>query len=379
MKNYTTAFLIIAIVMLFTGCAEKDDNINPELATSATPTATDSGETQPLDFNETQPSAHSETHSFGSADVPEVWEEMNASFVGGDSSQYSNATLMMKYLSNGCAVFEFRFMQDSESQDFAPDIIIPGILRIDDDGIGVYETIPEAENQFSIEFVLSEDRQTVDVTHNGVLEISPDGRYDFVEAYVEISDASANAILGHLPTAATSLNSNLGAYTLNYPDELISDWFYPVEAVFDDSGVTLAKFLIAKDISAVFRADDDIKPVMIFGSAQPMMDAYVMEKVNLSPVEGAEDDEPEYVPRMLVNVTLDSGANLKPGMSDVLKAVIPGDLPYTLTAESLDEAVATVDENGMVTAVGEGGTGIQCIVVCEDGVAQIGIYIYVTN
>lgn len=39
-----------------------------------------------------------------------------------------------------------------------------------------------------------------------------------------------------------------------------------MEATFDDTGVVLAKFLIAKDLSAVYRVDDDIDPFLIFGS-----------------------------------------------------------------------------------------------------------------
>lgn len=379
MKKYIASFLIIALVLLFTGCNEKVDNTEP---TSTTPAAADSGGTQTpnSDSNENE----NKTHTFGSADVPEVWETIYGAFARDDSSQYNNAVLMMKYLSNGCVMFEFRLMEGSESEDFAFDTIVPGILIVDDNGIGFYETIPDAENLFSINFVLSEDGKTVDVTHDGELLISPDGRYNFTEAYVEVSESSAGAILEHLPTAATSLNSNLGAYTINYPDSLISDWFYSVEAVFDDSGATLAKFLIAKDLSAVFRADDDIEPVLIFGSAQPMMDAYIMimEKVDFSSAEDSGEDEhesPEYESRTLVAVTLDNGVYLMPGMSGLLKAVIPGDLPYILTAESLDETVATVDETGMVRAVGEGETAIQCTIMCEDGTAQIGIYIYVTD
>ncbi|NLV85254.1 MAG: hypothetical protein GXY60_11870 [Spirochaetales bacterium] len=374
MKNFTAILLIMAFVVFFTGCTAKVDKTEPEPPTATTPAATDSGETQ------------TPARSFGSADVPEEWETMNATFARDDSSQYNDTVLMLKYLSNGCAMFEFRLMGYSESDDSAFDMIVPGVLIIDDDGAGFYETIPDAVNPFSIQFILSEDGQTVDVTHDGDLLISPDGRYSFVEAYVEVSDSSAGAILEHLPTAATSLNSNLGAYTVNYPDALISNWFYAVEAVFNDSGATLAKFLIAKDLSAVFRVDDDIEPVMIFGSAQPMMDAYIMEKVELSPVEGSavgegvdEYDGPEYEPQMLVDVTLDNGASMTPGSSGLLTAVIPGDLPYTLTAESLDKTIATVDQNGKVTAVGVGETTIQCTIVCEDGVAQVSVFMNVTD
>ena len=362
MKKMMISVLAL-VVLLLAGCAKSDTPTTPE-STSAPSTSVE---------NDT-------------AALPPAWEAMNATFTREDSSQYNNATLMMKYLSNSCALFEFRLMEGSEAEDSAVDTILSGVLIIGEDGAGVYETIPDAENPFSVQFTLSEDGQTVDITHDGALTISPDGRYGFVDNQIEVSDTSVGEILGFLPTAATSLNSNLGTYTINYPDALISDWFYSVEAVFDDSGAVLAKFLIAKDLSAVFRVDDDIEPVMIYGTAQPMMDATIMEAVDASSTEGTEnsgdaapEDDPQYEPRPLVSVTLSGGAYLTPGATSQLAAVIPADLPYTLTAKTLDEAVAVVDESGKITAVGVGETQIQCTVACEDGTANINVFICVTD
>lgn len=364
MKKHIMPLFAMLIVMFFFGCNRENISATPEPETSE-PTSSDTP-----DF----------------ADVSEEWESMNAAFARKGSGQYNNATLMMKYLYNGCALFEFRLMEGSESEDMAFDTIISGVLIIDENGENVYETIPDAENSFSINFALSEDGQTVDVTHNGALEISPDGRYVFIENHIEVSDASSGEILSFLPTVATSLNKNLGAYTVNYPNALVSDWFYTVEAVFDDSGAVLAKFLIAKDLSAVFRADDDIEPVMIFGSAQPMMDAYVMDEPDSSSAEetgedidGSKQDGSDYEPRQLVYVTIDNGTYMMPKTSGRLIAILPADLPYTLSAKSFDETVAVVDENGAVTAVGEGETEIECVVTCEDGVSKINVPICVTG
>lgn len=372
MKKYISLLLVILIAMLFAGCTGEKE---PTISESMTP------EASTIDvLKEPTTSVISSV-----AQVSEQWEGMNATFAREDSSQYNNATLMMKYLDNDCILFEFRLMEGSESEDLVMDTIISGVLIIDDNGTGIYETIPDAENPFSIQFTLLEDEQTVVITHEGNLTVSPDGRYCFVEDYIEVSETSAGEILAFLPTAATSLNSNIGAYTINYPDAYIFDWFYSVEAVFNDSGAVLAKFLIAKDLSAVFRVDDDIEPVMIFGSAQSMMDAYVMEVMDIPSVEGYEEDltgsqdDSYYEPRQLIYVTLDSGAYMMPGTSGQLLAIIPADLPYTLTAKSLDTTVVVVDENQTVTAVGEGETEIKCIVTCEDGTAEISVPICVTN
>ncbi len=346
---------LISIALILGGCTPKNEDSKPENQEIETPVNSIS---------------------------LEKWETMNATFTRENSSQYDNSTLMIKYLSNSCALFEFRLMQGSESEDLAVDTIVSGVMIIDDNGKGTYETIEDAENQYTLEFDLSQDGQTVDVKHDGALEISPDGKYLYVDDHVELSDVSVGEIIEFLPTVATSLNGNIGQYTINYPDSLISDWFYTVEAVLDDSKKVLAKFFIAKDLSAVFRADDDIEPVMIFGSAQPMMDYFITENpdnISEEELDSDIDGNAESSSQKLVNVMIADGSIMTPKTTSELIAIIPADLPYTLTAQSLDNEVALVDENNVVTAVAEGETEIQCEVRCEDGVSKINIPIYVTS
>ncbi|MDR0918018.1 MAG: hypothetical protein LBM93_02015 [Oscillospiraceae bacterium] len=281
-------------------------------------------------------------------------------------------------------LFELKLMQGSEEEDDSYNTIVAGIMTLNEDGSATYETADNAENPQTINLTLkqTEEGLSADITSDGDFTISPDGHYDFIEGVIEVSEASAVALLEHLPTAATSLNSNNGEYTINYPDELISEWFYSAEAVFNDTGDTLAKFLIAKNLSAVFRVDDDIEPIMIYGSAQPMMDAYVMDLQEDNYVEEDETDAvggPTYVPRMLVQLSLPKGANMQTGTSDTLEVLLPYNLPYTLTAESEDDSIVTVDENNNVTAVAAGETFVNCTITCEDGVAIIGLMVYVTD
>jgi hypothetical protein len=312
-----------------------------------------------------------------------IWEEVHGSFVREDSGQYNNAVLSMMYLSNGCVMFEFKLMEGNEAEHMAYDTFIPGVLLADKNGRGFYETIPDAVNPFTIDFKLSEDGQKVTVTHTGDLVISPDGEYIFIESGLEVSPSSANAIIEHLPTAATSLNSNLGAYTVNYPDSLIADWFYLVEATFDDTGAVLAKFLIAKDLSAVFRADDDIEPILIFGSAQPMMDAeiYVFTEYE----EIGEPDENEEIAETLldlfpvVSVETENGVSMAVGASEKLIAFLPWELSYTITAKSSNDNIVAVNTNGVITAVAEGEAVISGIIEIEDGAKEFTIEISVTN
>ena len=316
----------------------------------------------------------------------EVWEELNGSFVRDNSGgRHANvAALAMKYLSNGCVMFEFRLLDsDSAADDFSHDVLIPGVLIVDENGAGTYETTPDALIPFAIDFKLSKDGQQVTVTHTGDLVVSPDGEYMLWNIGVDVSSSSANAIIGHLPTAATSLNSNIGAYTVNYPESLVAGWFYVVEATFDDTGAVLAKFLIAKDLSAVWRADDDIEPALIFGSAQPMMDGEVFLWADDDIYSDSEEGEITYdiyfSPSPVVSAVIDSGISMAANTSGKLSAILPWELPYTITAKSSAGNVAEVDINGIVRALAEGEATIEGVILVEDGEKAFSIDIFVTN
>jgi hypothetical protein len=195
---------------------------------------------------------------------PQAWEGICGSFVREGSDQYNNASLQMKSLSNGCVLFEFDLMEGSESKE-TQTLLLPFILIVDEDGVGHYESDPDIENPLYIDFYLSEDGQHVSVTHSGEAWISPDGMYEFVDEGLEVSVFAGVEVLNNLPTAATSLNSNTGEYTIDYSEDLVDNLYYQVEANFTNNGAVLAKFLIATDLSAIYRVDDDIDPIQIFG------------------------------------------------------------------------------------------------------------------
>lgn len=316
----------------------------------------------------------------GKEPVPSVqlppWETVSGSYVREDSNQYNNGVLMLKYLSNDCAMFELRLMEGDEAGDVADNLVLPAVLIVEDDGVGRYESLPEAEYPFTVEITLSADGQQATVSHTGQLEISPDGVYLFVDAGLEVSEISAIVILEHLPTAATSLNQNIGVYAIAYPEELIADWFYPVQATLVDTDAVLAKFLIAKDLSAVYRIDDDIDPVLIFGSAQPLLD---MEVMLLLDEQGEGEDLAEAVgePVPLVNVILANGILLNVGQEDFLIVEMPWELPYSLQVASSDTAVLAVGENGLVRAVAEGEATISGVLSLDDATRDFSLKVTV--
>lgn len=343
-KSLALAALLLAVALCFglAGCKAKDD----------------SGETQ--QGNTTQA----------------AWESISGSYVREDSSQYNNAVLQMKYLSNDCVMFEFRLMEGSEAEDMADNLVLPFVMIVGDDGVGRYETLPESEKPFSLEFALAKDGKSVTVKHQGELPMSPDGVYTFTDGGLEVSEISAIAILEHLPTVATSLNHNNGAYTVQYPDALVSDWFYPVQAVFEDSGEVLAKFLIAKDLSAVYRVDDGIDPVLIFGSAQPMLNAETMPFRDEMP-EGEEIAEWANEPMPIVGAEIADGVYLAPGQESRLTVTMPWELPYTLIAESSDPSVAEVNEKGVIKGVSAGEATISGTIEVDDGKKKFSIKVLV--
>ncbi len=196
----------------------------------------------------------------------EVWKSMSGSYAWQESSQFSNATLKLKYLDNDCLAFELGLMEGSESGDDAKELVVAGVMAVDENGVGRYEGDSDAKKALAIDFTISESGQQVIVSHTGKISISPDGAYEFYDAGFEVTEELATSILEFLPTPATSLNRNVGDYTVNFSDELDDDGFYPVEVTFDDTGEVLAKFLIAEDAGQIFRVDDDIEPVLIFGS-----------------------------------------------------------------------------------------------------------------
>lgn len=313
-----------------------------------------------------------------------AWKTVCGNYAWDESSQYTNSLLSMMWLDDGCVLFEFELMEGSEAEDSATLLTVSGVLNVQEDGSGLYETASEdGESHLTIGFDLSEDGQFVTVSHEGALPISPDGNYVFTDSGMEVSDYSATELVRYLPTAATSLNANLGAYTLNYPDSLVSGWFYPTDATFDDGGAYLARFIVAKDLSAVFRVDDDIEPVLIYGSAQPMMDAEIWPELDEEePDEGSEDEavgELSYDPYPVVSVGADNGTFLMAGETTTLSVELPWDLPFTLEASSADPSIADVDENGVITAVSSGETSITGTLTIEDGVKQFEIIINVLD
>lgn len=131
---------------------------------------------------------------------------------------------------------------------------------------------------------------------------------------------------------------------------------------------TLAEYLVCSDLSAVWRLDtEDGIPALIYGTAQDMLDAVVY----LAPPESESGDDeaqvsPEAIP--LLDVMLEGSILMEPGAS--AKIVIDSPYPFASSLGqplSSNEEVATVSEDGTVTAHQPGTTTIMADIVVEDG------------
>jgi hypothetical protein len=348
--NMVKQFLILlaVAVLLLSGC-----NSSPPPASAPQPPADSAAE--PAD-SAAEP-----------ADVS--WSGYFGALTRRDSSQDNNATLQVKSLDNSLVLFEIDIVEGSESEDRASSLQIAGTMIVAADGAAVHESLNEdGSTAYSISFSRSADGQLITVTHTGDIPLNPDGDYDWTDFRLESDAGLAVALLENLPTAATSLNSNAGAYTINYPEESVLNYFYPVTVTLDDTGTVLAEYVVCADMSAVWRLDTEGGvPALIYGSAQDMLDQVVWREAEENGDEDAPASAPEAYP--LLDVILEGGTLLEPGAEARLLLDAPYPFPCAFElALSTDDTVATVDEAGVVTALKPGSATIfSGNVVVEDG------------
>jgi hypothetical protein len=296
------------------------------------------------------------------------WNEVKGTYAKEDNSQYNSGVLSLMYLDNDVVMFEFSMMEGSESEDISRDFRLAGAFYINEDGRGIYEN-PKTENVI-ITFDLSGDK--VAVKQTGALPINVSGEYSFIDDHIQVTEYAAIEILEQLPTAATSLNHNLGEYKLSMSEEMVDGWFYDVKANFVDTKALLAEFYIASDMSAVYRVDTDT-PVLIWGSAQPMLDAtYLADSESFYGItideNNSNSNNDDSIERNIetgyVNLTLLKDSIAVGDSTQVIFAV-PGNLPYTFTCKSSNSEIAAINDKGVITSIGDGETTITCMITID--------------
>ena len=278
------------------------------------------------------------------------WKKAEGLYVWKQSAQYSNGFLYVKPMEEDLYLFEFKTMRGSEAEDSSYDYNVAGILLVNDKGEGEADFDVE-KKPVKLTFTLK--GKTIAVKQTGEMPADVSGEYDFQEKSYNATEAAATAILEGIAPAKTSLNSSNRPYRLVYANETVGGWFYDVRAIHQPSKKMFARFLVAADLTAVYRNDDVKNPQLIYGSPATMLTAEFApllqeeEEEEEAPVpEGATEEKVE-------NKGSDNGGDQS--RLSKLRVTIPGNLKYKLSdlKSSADDKVSVAGD-GTLTAKADG-------------------------
>ena len=296
------------------------------------------------------------------------WKKADGLYVWKESAQYSNGVLFVKPMEDDLFLFEFRTMRGSEAEDSAYDYNVAGIFLVEDNGVGTAEFDVD-KKPVKLTFALK--GKTIAVKQTGEMPADVSGEYDFQEKGNLASEAAATAIIEGITPAKTSLNSANRPYRLVYANETVGGWFYDVRAIHEPTKKMFARFLVAADLTAVYRNDDVKDPKLIYGTPATMLTTEIapllQEEEEEEEVEapegaseekvdnkGAESKENQSRLSAVVNVGPADPA-IKVGESSKIAVVLPGRLHYKLSdLKSSAGDKVSVDEKGNLTAKAEG-------------------------
>ena len=295
------------------------------------------------------------------------WKKAEGLYVWKQSAQYSNGFLYVKPMEEDLFLFEFKTMRGSEAEDSSYDYNVAGIFLVEDNGTGEAE-IEVDKKPVKLTFTLK--GKTIAVKQTGSMPADVSGEYDFQEKGYNATEAAATAILEGIAPAKTSLNSSNRPYRLVYANETVGGWFYDVRAIHQPSKKTFARFLVAADLTAVYRNDDVKNPQLIYGYPATMLttefapllkeeeaeEPQVPEGATEEKVESKGSDSGEDQSRLSAVVSVGpADPDIKVGESSNLTVYIPGALKYKLSdLKSSAGDKVSVDDKGTLTAKAEG-------------------------
>ncbi len=306
------------------------------------------------------------------------WQNTGGCYVWTESSQYNNGVLNIKPLGDDQYLYELKVMRGSEEADSAEDFVTAGVFTINEDGDGIAEVEYKGNDTVELRFVYKD--KAVEVYQDGPLPLDVQGAYSFQEAGFDVSEAAATALVAGLPQKQTGLPLDKAAYNLLFADETIDGWFYQLLAVKDNR--IIGKYLVAADLSAVYRNDAEDEPNLIYGSPESMLAAkrtpLVEEAVQDGPAiesgepEGNVDEEElpanaasELSPLVSVQPEQES---LQLGEHTAIVAHIPGRVVYAISSlRSSNSAIVKVDGDNQLVAVAPGTATISGRLVLDRG------------
>lgn len=288
------------------------------------------------------------------------WQKAKGSYVWTESSQYNNGILNILPLEEDIYLYEFKVLRGSEAEDSAEELQTAGTFLLEADGEGVADVACGSEI-VQLRFALQNG--VITVAQEGTLPLAVQGAYKHNEDSFDVSENAAVALIESLPANLTSLTAANRPYKLLYADETVDGWFYQLVAVFEPTNEVIAKYLVAADLSAVYRNDDGAEPGLIYGSPAnmlaakraPLIEAEEMEApaVENAELEGNSDEEEQAVgnesqvsPLVVIAAEQES---LRVGDSTEISAQLPGNIGYSVAdVVSKNTAVAKVEGNKIV-------------------------------
>ena len=290
------------------------------------------------------------------------WQKVQGSYVWTQSSQFNNGILNIKPLEDDLYLYEFKVVRGSEAEDSAEDFQTAGVFLLNDDGRGEAELPLANDAVVTLHFTLQDKAITVE--QEGELPLDVQGEYKYNEPAFDVSENAAVALIENLPGNLTSLTAANRPYKLLYADETVDGWFYQVVAVHEPTNNVLAKYLVAADLSAVYRNDDGVEePGLIYGSPTNMLEAkkaplVEVEEIEAPSVESGElegnSDEEEQSGEAVAQVSAlvivaPEQESLRVGDSTEVKAQLPGNVGYTVAdLQSSNTAVVKVEGDKLV-------------------------------
>ena len=197
-----------------------------------------------------------------------LWKDADGSYTEEKSSQYTNGKLQLKLMENNCVLYNFDVMKGSEKDDLADEFDAAGTFLIEDNGVGTSSLMMDKKE---VKLTFKRDGKKVIVTQEGELVLPVKGTYVFAEKALQVSENAAVEILENLAPVTTSLNDSNRPYNLEYSDEPENDKFVVVRAINTKSNTMFARFLVANDLSSVYRQDEENEPpTLIFGKEANM-------------------------------------------------------------------------------------------------------------
>lgn len=290
------------------------------------------------------------------------WKNTAGCYVWTESSQYNNGVLNIKPLGDDKYLYELKVMRGSEEEDSAEDFVTAGVFEINEDGDGIAEVDYQNNDTVELRFVLKD--KSITAYQDGPLPLDVQGEYRFNEDSFDVSEAAAAALLAGLPEKQTGLPEDVDDYKLLYAEEPVDGWFYQLTAL-DDEGEVIAKFLVAADLSAVYRNDKEDEVSLIYGDPINMLAAKRAPLVEEEELEGPATAASELSP--LVTVAPEE-ASLKVGERTRIVASLPGCVGYNVTdLRSSNSDIVKVDGDVQLLAVKPGTATISGKLLLEKG------------